>query len=104
MNFFQMLRLARLFVLGLVFIGLMIFGLIGITISLIHREMGFYERYGKDWVQEYEKYYGPVAKTNFRIGLGIFGIIAVCVLVWWIYRNIDPYKAKNFRRRRRRRH
>jgi formate hydrogenlyase subunit 3/multisubunit Na+/H+ antiporter MnhD subunit len=100
MNFFQLFRMARLFLVAFLFVGMMIFGLIFGTISLILNEVGFYRRYGKDWVREYEKYNGPVEKTNFKIGLGVFGMVAICLLAWWAYKNIDPYRSKKRKRRR----
>ena len=53
MNFFQLFRMARLFLVAFLFVGIMIFGLIFGTISLILNEVGFYLKIRQqDWVRQ----------------------------------------------------
>jgi hypothetical protein len=75
--------------------------IVKVTISLILQDIRFHRLYGTDWVQAYEKYEEPLSQSNFKIGLGIAYVIAMCVFMGWLYLR---FAAKKSHRRRRRHH
>src|SRR5271154_1961687 len=95
MNSYKFFRLLRGFLLlGFCYVG-MIAILIELISELIRQELMFRNKYGKDWVQEYEKYYGPISQNNTKIAVGILSLISVCVIGWWFYRRSRPKKKNN---------
>jgi hypothetical protein len=90
------------FVFGVIFFGMGLLGIFISLIGLIWGEVAVHNKYGKDWVQVYEKYNGPLAQTDEKIGVGIGSLIAICLLAWWGYRHINSYKSNKRNRARRR--
>lgn len=101
-GFFSALR----FVLGLGLIALAgLAGFVGILYSELSKLASFRQRYGVGWEGEYEKYVGTVAAAHTRITLSAFGIVAILVLMIWIYKLIrtNPGQAKPGTKHRRQR-
>jgi hypothetical protein len=71
------------------------------TTGLIIKEVEYHKKFGKEWVQEFEKYNGPLSQTNTRIAVGILSLIAICLVAWWGYRNMNPYKSSHRKQVRR---
>lgn len=94
------MKLAKAVLFGLLFVVVGVGAICVVTASYILDEIHYHNQYGKDWVAEYEKYHGPLARTNARIAAGIFGLIAISVLVWWLYRELTSKNRKRVRRRR----
>jgi hypothetical protein len=88
-------RLMRVFFWALIGFLLGISVIIVYTTRLIVKEAEYHKKFGKDWVPEFEKYNGPLAKTNTRIAVGILSLIAICAVAWWGYRNMNPFKSNN---------
>jgi hypothetical protein len=100
---FVKVRFIIAFLFGGFFICGGLFGIVFGTAHYIHEEVVFHKKYGKDWVQEYEKYNGPLSQTNGKIAVGIGSLIAICLIAWWGYRQINPYKSNNRKRTRHKR-
>ena len=96
LRFFRLIRM--FFVCALFVVGGSAF-IVQQTILLILQEMRFHRLYGNDWVQVYQKYEEPSSQTNFKIGLGVSYVLAVCFCSWWLYRRFALKKSRHSRGR-----
>ena len=90
------------------FLYLVFFYLLGIllilawTLRRILTEIRFRKEYGKDWVQEFEKYNGSLVHANIQISIGISSLIAISLVAIWFYRQQSGNNSSKKRRKNRR--
>lgn len=65
----------------------------------ISRELTYRNRFGGGWREEFEKDFYSVAAAHTRVALGVFGLLAIGVLLVWLYRGLKRPDGHGRKRR-----
>jgi Ca2+/Na+ antiporter len=95
-NFFRSLQMIGM--LGMIVLGA-IFCFVRFIWSELSREANYRSKIGPGWEAEYERVFGSLSKAHNRIAVSVFGIVAICLLVVWLYRSLRPARAHEKRHR-----
>ena len=63
----------------------------------IKLEKGFYDRYGRAWQEEYQKYHGSLAHAHLKIAICAVALTSIMAIGFWFYRQARSRKMKQSR-------
>jgi hypothetical protein len=68
--------------------------LIWFTVHEVREEIDFYDKYGSNWREMYQKYHGSLSHAHIKIAVCIFALIAVGAILVWFYRQTVSRKSQ----------
>jgi len=84
------LMIVAAYVAGIVFLGRFIW-------KELKLEKSFGERYGQNWQEEYQKYYGSLAQAHLKIAICLAALLSITVIGYWFYRQTRRERSKRSR-------
>lgn len=58
-------------------------------------EKGFYDRYGQNWVEEYQKYHGSLTQAHLKIAMCLMALVSIMAIGIWCYRQVRHRKIRH---------
>jgi len=75
---------------GPVFIGWFIW-------DQVKLEKSFHDRYGQNWQEEYQKYYGSLAQAHMKIAICVAALMGLMAVGYWFYRQTRRRRSRRAR-------
>jgi H+/gluconate symporter-like permease len=71
--------------------------LIWFIFKQIRLERNYYERYGQNWQEEYQKYHGSLAHAHLKIIVCVLALFIITLIGIWFYRQSARRRSKHSR-------
>jgi len=61
-------------------------------------EKSFHDRYGQNWQEAYQAYYGSLAQAHLKIAICVVALVSIMAIGLWFYRQTRRGKSSRSRR------